>query len=141
MFQREPTMGVGSLMRAMKWIALMATCCALGACGGSAASRPSSQSTSPATDAAHLCSSVFGSHYINSAMGTVGDVRTITVGPGYQPGKDAFVGVPDGQVAAWCWTGTSGDYKLYAVVQGHPPLKVEGLAVARAPAPGPAPIP
>lgn len=128
-------------MRAVKWAALIATCCVLGACGRSAASPSSSQATSPITDAAKLCSSVFDAHYINSAVGIVRDVRTLTVGPGYQPGKDAFVGVPDGQVAAWCWTGISGAYRLYAVVQGHPPLKVEGMAVAQAPAPGPAPIP
>lgn len=134
-------MGVERLMRAMNWIALFVASCTVAACGGSAASPASSQATSPATEAAKLCSSAFGSRYINSALGTVGDVRAITVGPGFQPAKDAFSGVPASQVAAWCWTGTSGDYRLYAVVQGHPPVKVEGMAVAQAPAPGPAPIP
>jgi hypothetical protein len=113
----------------------------LTACGRSVASRSSSHTTSPTTEAANLCSSAFGSYHINSAIGTVGDVRTLTVGPGFQPAKDGFIGVPAGHAAAWCWTGSSGDYRLYAVVRGHTPLKIEGMAVAQVPAPGPAPIP
>jgi hypothetical protein len=91
-------------------------------------------------EASKLCTSAFGA-IVNSATATVGELRTITVGPGLHPGKDALVGVPASETGAWCWTGTSGDYTLYAVVQGHPPVKIEGLAVAQAPAPGPAPIP
>ncbi|HET9732945.1 MAG TPA: hypothetical protein VFP54_09750 [Acidimicrobiales bacterium] len=100
-----------------------------------------SHMTSPATEATKMCSSAFGSHYVNSAIGTVGDVRTLEVGPGLQPGESAYVGLPASQVSAWCWTGTPGDYTLYAVVGGRPPLKIEGMAVSQAPAPGPAPIP
>ena len=125
----------------MRGIALIVAGCTLAACGRSAASPSSSQTASPNSEAAKLCSSAFDSHYINSATGTVGDVRSISVGPGSQPGKDAFVGIPASQVAAWCWTGTTGDYTLFAVVHGHPPLKIEGMTVAQAPAPGPAPIP
>ena len=141
MSQREPLMGVERLLVVMKWTALVVASFTFAACGRSEASAPSGHATSPTTNAAKLCSSAFGSRYINSAAGTVGDVRTLTVGPGFQPAKDAFVGVPVGHVAAWCWTGSSGDYRLYAVVRGQTPLKIEDLAVAQAPAPGPAPIP
>ena len=127
-----------NLRRAICLLVGLALCAA--ACG-SGPSPSSGQAASPTTEAARLCSSAFGSRYINSAVGTVSEVRNLTVGPGFQPAKDAFSGVPAGQVAAWCWTGTSGDYRLYAVVQGHPPIKIEGMAVAQAPAPGPAPIP
>lgn len=136
-----PVIASSTGMNLRRTICLLVGLTLCAACGRSGPSPSRSQATSPTTEAARLCSSAFGSRYINSAIGTVAEVRTLTVGPGFQPAKDAFSDVPAGQVAAWCWTGAAGAYRLYAVVQGHPPLKVEGLAVANAPGPGPAPIP
>ena len=100
----------------------------------------SGSSASP-TNSAQVCASAFGARYINSAPATIGDVRSITVGPGGQPGKGAFVGLPASQTAAWCWTGTPGLFILYAVVDGHPPVRIEGIAQSQLPTPGPASIP
>ena len=137
-------MGARRLRTVVKWIALIVGGFALAACGHATAAQSNSEVTSPTTEATRLCSSAFATRYLNSAPGTVGDVRSLTVGPGNRPGKDAFIGESDRQTVAWCWTGGPGDYTLYAVVQGHPPLKIEGLGgplETQTPAPGPAAIP
>lgn len=97
--------------------------------------------TSAAIVSARLCSSAFGTTYANSDPTTVEDVRSLQVGPGYQPGKGAFRGAAGTQVAAWCWTGSPGIWRLYAVAQGYPPVLTEGVSFSQIPSPGPAPIP
>jgi hypothetical protein len=136
--------GAKRLRAVVKWIGLIVGSFALAACGHATTAQCNSEVTSPTTEAARLCSSALAAHYLNSAPGTVADVRRLTVGPGYRPGKDAFVGEADTQTVAWCWTGGPGGYTLYAVVQGHPPLKIEGMGgplATQTPAPGPAAIP
>ena len=140
----DPAVGAKRLRTVVKWIGLIVGSFALAACGHATTAQSNNAVTSPTTGAARLCSSAFPAHYLNAASGTVADVRSLTVGPGYKPGKNAFVGEADSRTVAWCWTGGPGDYTLYAVVQGHPPLKIEGMSGPRAthtPAPGPGAIP
>lgn len=128
----------------MRVTALLLGSFVLAACSHSTPAQPSGEGGRTSTGAAKLCSSAFGTHYLNSATGSVADVRTLAVGPGYRPGRDAFVGMAGSHTMAWCWTGAPGAYTLYAVVQGHPPFRMEGLGGTlelQAPAPGPAPIP
>ena len=100
----------------------------------------------PVTEARSLCQSAFGTKALNSAPGTVEDVRNLSIGPppGYQPGSHAFRGTNGSQVIGWCWTGKPGDYEMYAVTSGFKPVKIEGLAgplETKTPLPGPAAIP
>lgn len=60
---------------------------------------------SKSDDAAHACRSAFGARLVNSAVGTVGEVRGVRIGPGYSPpqARNAFPGAASSQAAAWCW--------------------------------------
>ena len=123
-------------------LSLMALC--LGACGGSSrASNPRVIGT-PASEAARLCGSAFPGHALNSVIGTIEEVRSLKVGPGYSPAPNAFAHLPQSQEIAWCWTGAPGHYVLYAVASGQKPVRVEALLgpnASQTPEPGPAPIP
>ena len=95
-----------------------------------------------------LCEDALGSQVLNSASGTVNDVRTLVVGPLWPAHPfsypHAFPKASGSQAIGWCWTGHPSNYTLYAATSGYPPLRVEGLAgplETRTPAPGPAPIP
>lgn len=101
---------------------------------------------SAAAVARTLCRDAFGNRALNSAPVSVESLRaSIPGGPGEAPPfRDAFRGAPTGAVAAWCWTGKSRKYRLYAVVQGYRPRYFEGVSgspFTRTPAPGPAAIP
>ena len=87
-----------------------------------------------------LCQSALGSRVLNSAPGTVGELRSLVIGPNDRPAPNGFPGRITGQIIGWCWTGEPGNYVLYAAEGGYQPLRVEGIAVGQAPAPGPAPI-
>jgi hypothetical protein len=109
-----------------------------------------SSPATPAADAKALCQSAFGSMALNSAPGTVEDLRTTTVGPPPPPpGRplgfaNAFPKAEGRQTIGWCWTGKPGNYELYAVTTGYKPIRVEGLAgqsETKTPSPGPAAIP
>lgn len=98
----------------------------------------------PASEASKLCASAFSARTLNSATGTVAEVRSLTVGPGIRVAAHAFPGVSGSEVIAWCWTGGPGHFVLYAVADGHAPVKVEGLSgpnATQTPQPGPPPIP
>lgn len=107
---------------------------------------------SPATPAAvatSLCQMAFGSKALNSAPGTVENLRATTVGPPPLPGRplgfaNAFPKAEGSQTIGWCWTEKPGSYELYAVTTGYKPIRVEGLAgqlETKTPSPGPADIP
>jgi hypothetical protein len=88
------------------------------------------------------CESAFGRKALNSAPGTVQDVRTLQVGPGYHPAPHAFAKAPPRESIGWCWTKKGTTYTLYAVAAAYKPVRVEGLGTTiHTPAPGPAPIP
>lgn len=126
--------------RMTRWVVLMLAVCGLSACDRSMADRARSTATLP-MDAATLCGSALGTNYLNSAPTTVGDIRHLSIGPPGQPYRGSFAGLDDNRIAAWCWTGSPGGYTLYAVAQGRPPLRIEGVTVSQTPAPGPALIP
>ncbi len=115
----------------------MAVLLALGmvACGGPA---------TPAAQVTALCRGAFGNRALNSAPGTVQDVRTLSVSVGPPQHPQAFAKARSKQMIGWCWTGGPGNYVLYAVATGYKPLRIEGLggtSFTNTPAPGPAPIP
>jgi hypothetical protein len=97
---------------------------------------------SPVALAKSDCEGDFGSKALNSAPGTVEDVRTLEIGPGSRPVPHAFAGAPRKDTIAWCWTKKGTTYNLYAVAAAYKPVRVEGLGNAiHTPAPGPAAIP
>ena len=88
------------------------------------------------------CERSFGSKALNSAPGTVEDVRSLEVGPGNHPAPHAFRTAPPKELIGWCWTRIGTTYTLYAVAANFKPVPVEGLGnTAHTPKPGPAPIP
>ena len=109
-----------------------------GGCGGHIIG---TEVVSSRTVASQFCRLAFGSRVLNSAPGTVGDLRTLVVGPGDRPAPNAFPGRLTGEIIGWCWTGEPGNYVLYAADGGYQPVRVEGITVSQTPAPGPAPIP
>jgi hypothetical protein len=87
-----------------------------------------------------LCQSRFGTRYLNSAPGTVAEVRAVTAGPGALATPGAFPGAAPRALAAWCWIGRSGDYHDYAVELGFAPILKGGIAgplATTTPPPGP----
>ena len=57
---------------------------------------------SPATE---LCSRALGHTAKLATATTVGDVRTLSVGPAQNLHSDAFPGARSTDLAAWCWDG------------------------------------
>jgi hypothetical protein len=91
--------------------------------------------------ASQLCRAALGSKMLNAKLTTVGAVRALRIGPDAAPAPHAFAPTPGSQVAAWCWTGKPGTYRLYAVTGSHSAVHVEGVTWSSTPRPGPAPIP
>ena len=116
----------------------------LGACGGPSPHSISAASPPPTATARTLCHNAFGFGSLNSAPGTVSDVRAfIPGGPSdNRPAPHAFPRASSDEVVGWCWTGGPGSYDLYAVAAGYKPVRVEGLGgplETKTPPPGPAP--
>jgi len=91
-----------------------------------------------------MCSRSLPQGFLNAAPATVSDVRSIRVGPGGEPGKNAFPAAAGADIAAWCWTGGPGHYILFAIGPDGSRVLIEGLSgpeLTSTPAPGPAPIP
>jgi hypothetical protein len=91
--------------------------------------------------ASSLCRVAFDTGALNFASGTVGDLRNLAIGPALRPAPAAFAGAGAAEPIAWCWTGSPGNYTLYAVAHGYQPVRVEGLSQRELPDPGPAAIP
>jgi hypothetical protein len=91
--------------------------------------------------ASQLCRAALGSKVLNAKLATVGAVRALRIGPDAASAPHAFAPTPGSQVAAWCWTGRPGTYRLYAVVGSHRAVHVEGVTWSYTPRPGPASIP
>ncbi len=94
--------------------------------------------------AAALCSRAFGTGALNSAPASVGEVRGWVTGPRTQLGAAAFPGAAPSQFAAWCWTGSAGAYRSYAVGPDGNSLFMGGISgpnITDLPDPGPPRIP
>ena len=109
-----------------------------------------SSPSTPADLAQSLCQNAFGAKALNSAPGTVEDLRTTIVGgPPPSAGQplefaNAFPKAEGSQTIGWCWTGRPENYLLYAVAAGYKPVHIEGFggrSFTKTPAPGPAAIP
>ncbi len=70
-----------------------------------------SSSAGTATDAQQMCERALGVGTVLSSgpVTTVGELRSLTEGPGYRPAKNAFPGVADSSAAAYCWTKGASD--------------------------------
>jgi hypothetical protein len=97
--------------------------------------------TTSSHSAKSLCQNVFGTKALNWSSGTVNDVRTLAIGPGFRPAPHAFPKAKANETVRWCWTGKPERYDLYAVSTGYKSIRIEGLGVTQTPSPGPAPIP
>lgn len=73
---------------------------------------------------------------------TVGDLRSVTMGPGYKPAKDAFPGVAGTTPAAFCWTKGSGDqYDSWGVTDDGKSVKLASVGGISGPPTGAPVIP
>jgi hypothetical protein len=118
---------------------------------GSAPGKNGAKTTAPASPSAlarDLCQTSLGAQALNSAPGTVAEVRSTFVVAPSPSGKlefpNAFPGARGNQIIGWCWTGKPQLYELYAVASHFKPMRVEGLGgayILKTPEPGPAPIP
>lgn len=65
------------------------------------------------SSAMQTCLNALRSPVETAAATTVGEIRSLTVGPGYRPAEHAFGALRDESPAAWCWTGGDGTYVSY----------------------------
>jgi hypothetical protein len=100
---------------------------------------------SKSEDAAHVCRSAFGTKLVNSAVGTVGEVRGVRIGSDFSPQvPNAFPGAANGEPAVWCWVlvGKSAefpgstDYKSWAIGPHGKRLMVVEQTANKPPYPG-----
>lgn len=90
------------------------------------------------------CEQALGADKVISAgpATTVADLRNITVGPRYQPAKNAFPGVEGSSVAAFCWTKGGADlYDSYGVTTDGKSVKLTSVGGMPSPPSGPPVVP
>lgn len=125
-------------------ISLLAACSS----AGSVSSSPTTSSTGnvPASDgpaAQQLCEKPLGAQNVVSfgPLTTVGELRGMKQGPGFEPAKGAFPELPDSAVASFCWTGGNGKYDSFGVTLDDQQISLGGMdGVTSAPS-GPPVIP
>jgi hypothetical protein len=115
---------------------------ALVALGASLAAVETSPPAVSAVTASKLCHEGLGSKAPNAELTTVAEVRIRRVGTyPYPVAPHAFTPTNGSQLAAWCWTGRPGHYKLYAVAARYKPVYIESVNFPKTPPPGPAQTP
>ncbi len=127
--------------------ALLAACSAPGSTAAvsapTAAGSTSWLPTQQATKAQQLCETALGAQNVVSScpLTTVGELRAMKQGPGFQPAKGAFPELPDSTAASFCWTGTDGKYDSFGVTDDGQQVWLGGIGgVATVPS-GPPVIP
>ena len=97
------------------------------------------------TDAAQtMCENALGAGKVVSAgpMTTVGDLRSMRQGPGFQPAKDAFPGSAKDDAAAFCWTKGAADlYDSFGVTADGQRVKLVSVGGMTTPPSGPPVVP
>jgi hypothetical protein len=67
-----------------------------------------------------ICTSALHRHVASATATTVGEIRAWKIGPGGQPGKDAFGTLRDGAPGAWCSVPVENDgYRVYGAANGQ----------------------
>lgn len=124
--------------------ALLAACSAPGPgpsappTGGSAGTVPAEK----ARTAQQLCDKALGTEVVSSGpLTTVGDLRAMKQGPGFQPAKNAFPELPAATVASFCWTGGNGQYDSFGVTADGQKVPLGGLRGVTSVPSGPPVIP
>ena len=78
--------------------------------------------------AGQLCMRALGSAVVSAGpVTTLGEVRQLTEGPGYQPAKSAFPELPASTVAAWCWTRNAALFDSFAALPGGKKVKLASI--------------
>jgi len=110
--------------------ALLAACSS----GGSGSWTPSTGGTgivsAPVRPVAQqLCEKALGAQNVVSfgPLTTVGELRGMKQGPGFEPARGAFPELPDTAVASFCWTGGSGKYDSFGVTQDGQQIWLGGM--------------
>ena len=129
-------------------LTLLAAALVVAACSN--ATPPSSVSEadragSAVTDVAQtMCDKALGAGKVVSAgpMTTLGDLRSMRQGPGFQPAKDAFPGSAADDAAAFCWTKGDADlYDSFGVTTDGQRVKLVSVGGMTAPTSGPPVVP
>ncbi len=87
-------------------------------------------STAAPTAAQTMCEDALGTGTVLSSgpVTTVGELRSLTVGLGYRPAKNAFPGAADSAPAAYCWTRSGSDlYDSYGVSDTGASVKLASI--------------
>jgi hypothetical protein len=90
----------------------------------------STGSATPAEGPQAWCERALGADKVLTAgpATAVDDLRSVTMGPGYKPAKDAFPGVAGTAPATFCWTKGSGDqYDSYGVTGDGKSVKLASV--------------
>jgi len=87
------------------------------------------QTTESVTRAQQLCETALGAQNVVSSgpVTTVGELRAMKQGPGFQPAKGAFPELPDSAAASYCWTGSRGKYDSFGVTDDGQQVWLGGM--------------
>lgn len=125
-------------------IMTLAACAERPATASATPSRPAQQFTSTvAPDVDTMCRQALGTAAVASAgpLTTVGDVRSLTIGPGFTPATGAFPDLLPTAAASYCWTGHSEAFTSFAVTLDGRKIKLAGIHGMAAAPTGPPVIP
>ncbi len=91
-----------------------------------------------------MCALALGAGNVVSAgpLTTVGELRAMKQGPGFEPARDAFPGVAASAPAGFCWTKGNGDlYLSFGVTSDGQKVHLAGIAGTGSVPSGPPVIP
>lgn len=124
--------------------ALLAACSAPGSGSSTPTSGGSARTDSAevAPMAQQLCAEALGAQVVSSGpLTTVGELRGMKQGPGFQPAKDAFPELPAATLASFCWTGGNGQYDSFGVTVDGQKVSLGGMRGVTSVPSGPPVIP
>ena len=117
----------------------------LAACSSSLTTSAGSARTDSAgitPTAQQLCERALGAQVVSSGpLTTVGELRGMKQGPGFQPAKDAFPELPAVTIASFCWTGGKGTYDSFGVTLDGQKVSLGGMRGVTSVPSGPPVIP
>jgi hypothetical protein len=89
-----------------------------------------------------ICEKALTTRVVSSGpLTTVGDLRGLTEGSGYQPAKNAFPKLPASAAASYCWTAGNGEYLSFGVTLDRQKVSLGGISGSTEVPSGPPVIP
>ncbi len=89
-----------------------------------------------------MCEKALGAQVVSfGPLTTVGELRGMKQGPGFQPANGAFPELPAATLASFCWTGGNGTYDSFGVTLDGQQVSLGGMRGVTSVPSGPPVIP